>query len=127
MDMLGYMLLLSTVVPVAGSVGVAIHWLVKAWITGKKTRAYHCITDQITTEASAKFTKDDSRSYDWIEKETETRLKKGGFKTTDGLTVGDIDAASRVGAFPTSLSQQIDQWVLIITAVLGVILMGFSL
>jgi hypothetical protein len=123
----GYMLMLSTVVPVAGSVGVAIHWLVKAWIVNKKTKTYHQTVRRIKEEARAKFSEDDPKSFDWVNQETNKRLAEKGFRKKTGMLVGDFSAASRVGAFLMPVAQQVDQWILIVSAIIGVILMGFGL
>jgi hypothetical protein len=121
------MLTLSTIIPVVGSIGVAIHWLMDARSVRKKTRLYHRVDKQIRTEAAAKFRKDDHSSSDWIEKELAKRLREGGIKDTDGIPVADFDAAMRIGSLPISKAAEADQWVLIITAITGVILMGLGL
>lgn len=120
------MLIFSTIIPVVGSIGVAIHWLIDARLIRKKTCIYHRVDKQVRAEAAAKFSKDDLSSYDWIEKELTKRLNDYGVKETDGIRVGDIEAASRIGSLLMPKAQEIDQWVLIVTAVIGVILMGFG-
>jgi hypothetical protein len=126
MDMLGYMLLLSTVVPVTGSIVVAIHWLLTDCLVRRNTRTYHRIDGQVRAEAAAKFPENDRSSYDWISQEEEKRLQAAGFKNTGGISPSDFDAAQYVGSYPMPVAQHMDQWILIVTAIIGVILMGFG-
>jgi hypothetical protein len=118
--------MLSTIVPVAGSIGVAIHWLVNKWMVNKKTKIYHHIVKQVKEEAAAKLFENSQSSNDWVTQEQEKRLQAAGFKSTGGISPIDFDAAQYVGSYPMPVAQQVDQWVLIVTAIIGVILMGFG-
>jgi hypothetical protein len=117
----------STVVPVVGSLYVAIHWLVDAWKVNRKTKIYHQIDHAIREEAKSKFDDSDLTSFDWIRSETDIRLKAAGFKDDEGITMGDTAAASRVGSLKMPVAQQIDQWILIVSSIVGVVLMSLGL
>lgn len=106
--------------------GVSVHCLITAWRNGRRTRAYHRIFRQVRTDAAAKSFNEGSPPDDWINLEFEERWRAAGFKDKDGIRVGDFDAAMYVGSLSVPISQQIDQWVLIISAITGVVLMSLG-
>jgi hypothetical protein len=119
------MITLSTVIPVIGSLYVATHWLVSACYVTRKTKAYWRIGEELDKELEKKTFDTESAKQTWQREEFGKRLEREGIKGK--LSLGDLDIAIMLKSFPVPKAQQVDQWILIVTSVIGVILMGFNL
>lgn len=122
------MLTLSTLVPVAAGLFVAGHVLVSAY-SAKRERAFRTQT-AITVEAEAeeRFSGGRAGSSEWQRAETERRLKAKGYDPYPAsATYAAVQAAAATDRGTLSTGQQVDQWILIASAVAGVVLMGLGL
>lgn len=122
------MLTFSTLVPVAAGLFVAGHVLVSSR-SAKREHGFRAETMvAVGEEAIERFPDDVAACTDWRESEMKRRLEERGYEANPiRATYASVQAAAAMDRGTLSTGQQVDQWILITSAVAGVVLMGFGL